>query len=69
MASMKQVIEGLQILAKYVENPDKSWVSAEHDQIWAGPDRGEVVSEEDKKALEDLGWFEDDDCGGWSHFC
>ncbi len=60
-----EVIDGLKVIDKYVE--DKS-LQAEHDQIWFG-DYGESVhamTKEEKKKLEEEGWFEDEDA--WSHF-
>ena len=55
--SFKKVVEGLNILVKY---PNSS-ISAEHDQIWAGPFENEVKPE-DKEKLEELGWSIKDDC-------
>lgn len=53
---MDDLIEALKILNKY---PDVS-ITAEHDQIWAGP-RADEVSFEDRKRLEELDWFEDEE--------
>ncbi len=60
------IIDGLTILATY----DKTGygVCAEHDQIWAGPEEGSMVSEADKMKLVKLGWFLDEDVERWSAF-
>jgi hypothetical protein len=53
---MRHILAGLQILSKYEDDT----FCAEHDQIWAGPDY-EAVSEEDRQAMANLGWFVDGD--------
>ena len=66
---MLRILQGLEILAKYCEN-EKGDLTAEHDQIWAGPTGSfnpESVDEEDFIELKRLGWFIDED--SWSHFC
>lgn len=61
---MNPILEGMQIIAKYDPQFD---MCAEHDQIWVGHDV--EVSEEDKKRLLDLNWFQDSDADdSWSHF-
>jgi len=61
---MEEIFEGLKILMNY----GSSNFSAEHDQIFAGSDESvENIKEDDKKKLEDLGWFISEKC--WSHFC
>ena len=77
MASVKDVIEGLEILAKTAEVPigpaeqgstDRRQAhlgGASHDVIW-GPDAD--PSEEDKDRLEELGWFFDDESDCWARF-
>lgn len=60
--AIQQMIEGLQILAKY----PGAMTCAEHDQLMVGPPDMEV-SEEDRAALEALDWFEDSE-GGWATF-
>lgn len=65
---MEQILEGLQILSKYGPKGD---FSAGHDQIWAGDENDKSVtdmSEKDRKRMEELGWFIDDDFECWSHF-
>jgi hypothetical protein len=77
MASVKDVIEGLEILAKTAEVPiglaeqgstdrrQAHLIGASHDVIW-GPDAD--PSEEDKDRLEELGWFFDDESDCWARF-
>lgn len=61
MAALNNIIAGLQVLLKY-----ENYFAAEHDQIWAGgPKR---LPAEEKKILEDAGWFWDGDVESWSHF-
>jgi len=61
---MEEILEGLKILINY----GSSNFSAEHDQVFAGSDESvENIKEDDKKRLEELGWFIADD--SWSHFC
>lgn len=66
MAMISDLIEGFQILQKYVGS-DEHIGGADHDIIW-GVDC--EVSEEDAKRLNELGWHQDsdsDEC--WSRFC
>lgn len=72
MAIMNDVKEGLEILIKYEKIYGiKGYVSAEHDQIWAGcdydTDRGRM-DKKDRARLRRLGWFVDTDCDCWSRF-
>ena len=84
MSSINDIRQGLDILAKYCD-PDKEYVSAEHDQIWAGPsipciedETGETdpvpapeapITKEDHEKLDQLGWFIDAVYECYSHFC
>jgi hypothetical protein len=77
MASIKDVIEGLEILAKTATVPvflaeqgstDRRQAhlgGASHDVIW-GPEAD--PSDEDKARLDELGWFFDDGLDCWSRF-
>jgi len=77
MASIKDVIEGLEILAKTAEVPiflaeqgstdrrEAHLGGASEDVIW-GPKAD--PSEEGKARLEKLGWLFDDESGCWSRF-
>lgn len=60
--TLGNLLEGMQIVAKY-EKPGAYCVSAEHDQIWCGA-YDLPLSDEDKKRMEELGWFEAED--SWS---
>lgn len=67
MATYKEVIEGLQILAKYSED-DEHQIAAEHDELYAGPDDPSVVTEDDRGRLNELGWRFDPGLGCWRRF-
>lgn len=70
MATMKDVREGLAILAKYVEE-NSHCIDAKHDVLYAGPAcSGEdaPVSPDDRAALEKLGWHYDDEAESWARF-
>jgi len=63
---VKKVLEGLLILKKYFPEGD---IAAQHDEIYAGGDASEVeISESDKKRLDDLGWFIDEEEDSWKKF-
>jgi hypothetical protein len=77
MASIAEVVEGLEILAKTASVPlglaekgenDRRTAhlgGADHDVIW-GPDAD--PSDEDKTRLEQLGWHFDEELDCWSLF-
>ena len=77
MASIKEVVEGLEILAKTAEVPvclaeqgqtdrrEADLGGADHDIIY-GPDAD--PSEEDKERLDELGWHFDDEADCWARF-
>jgi len=65
MATVRQVIEGLEILVKYAANKDAHDFAAGHEQIYYG-ESDWSISEDDKKRLDELGWFIDED--SWSRF-
>ena len=56
-STMRGWLEVFTIFAKYIDADERFNVCAEHDEIWAGPD-AEVVTDEDKKRLYELGWTE-----------
>lgn len=65
---VNDIIEGLQIIQK--SKPDGAsdyHFRAEHDVIYVG-DLNWVMTEEDKKRMEELGWTADENAGGWSTF-
>lgn len=63
MATRKEIIEGLQILEKH--DPDTYGVCAEHDIVYGG--HGELpLTDEERKRMDDLGWFIDSDSGSWA---
>jgi hypothetical protein len=67
MATLNQVIKGLEILVKYSGDGSHS-ICAEHDIIYAGPDVKEDLRDEDRKALEELGWHWAEDADSWARF-
>lgn len=62
---MNRILKGLTILAKYVKDGS---ISAEHDEIWAGGEGQENMTEEDKKEMDDAGWTFDENFDSWHHF-
>jgi len=64
---MERILRGLEILFKYYPSAD---FASEHDQIWvySWTEKTEV-SKENKKKLDGLGWFIDEEDDTWSHFC
>lgn len=58
---MKKLIEALNIFLKYA-NPDYPF-HCEHDYLYVDINP-ELVSEEDKAALDELGFFIDEEYGG-----
>ncbi len=68
---MKDLIEALQIFLKYKNETYPT--HCEHDVMYIMDVTKEEVSEEDRKRLEELGFFHDDDCEegageGWMSF-
>ncbi len=63
---MKTILEGLKIIAKYTPDTD---FAAEHDIIYCGECDEMNMSDEDKKKMEDLGWFIDEEYNCWCSFC
>ena len=59
MATINEVLKGLEILSKYCDPDKHSCISAEHDEICAGPDllNGPKIPKADKAKLKALGWF------------
>ena len=63
MPNVESVIEGLQIFAKY--KPGK-WCAAEHDIIYGPCSDSDQISDEDRKRLDEIGWFIDGDSDSWA---
>lgn len=59
-----RIVEGLIILEAY----DPLNISAEHDIICAGPDDIEKVSYDDRRRLDELGWFVEVGSNSYAHF-
>ncbi len=77
MASIKDVIEGLEILAKTAAVPvflaeqgstdrRQAHLGGAYDDIILGPEAD--PSEEDKARLDEIGWYFDDDSDCWARF-
>lgn len=66
MATLKNVITGLQVFAKYGD--DKHTVCAEHDTLYAGPGDDVDLTDEDKKTLDAAGWRYDKSTDSWKTF-
>ena len=64
MNSYEKLIKALEIFNKY-DHPGK-YVSAEHDELFAGPEAS-VVSPEDLATLDELGW-RPSEYGGFQSF-
>ena len=66
MPKVKDIIEGLQIAARYcVKGTEADITNAEHDELLAMPDH--EMSAEDFRRMEELGWLWNDD-GYWKCF-
>lgn len=70
MAKTTNIIAGLNILAKYADGGlDALEVEGQHDIIFVvAPNDLRSVSDEDKKALDDLHWHWSTDGDCWSRF-
>lgn len=60
-------IDALEIFKRYETAESYSFMAAEHDVIYSGPDP-ELVSEADLKRLYELGWNENRGSGNFYHF-
>lgn len=58
MAKTSEIAKGLEIFLKYGDGYN---VSAEHDEFFAGPPDGVRLSLEDRAALKELGWMNEND--------
>lgn len=58
------ILEGMQIISKHVDAASYC-VQAGHEQIWCGA-YDLPLSDDEKKRMEELGWFEAED--SWSAF-
>ena len=65
---MKDLIEALTILAKYMDREQKNPTHCEHDVLYVCHIEPEEVSEEDLKRLDELGFFPDEDGEGFMSF-
>jgi hypothetical protein len=64
MATIRSVLRGLELLAKY--EPEAS-VDAQHDELFSGGPPPDEMSPDDVAELDSLGWLHDED-DGWSRF-
>lgn len=65
---MKDLIEALTILAKYIDSEERCPTYCEHDVLHVCGVNNEEVSEEDLKRLDELGFFLDEDGEGFMSF-
>lgn len=61
---MKDLIEALTILAKYMDAENKWPTHCEHDVLHVCGVNNEEVTDEDLKRLDELGFFPDEDWEG-----
>lgn len=66
MATINEVLGGLQILAKY--KGDKHEVNAEHDIIYACSIDSTPLTDEETRRLVELGWHVDSEYNCWACF-
>lgn len=64
MATLDDVIEGMEIIRRYSAPVD--CVKAEDGQILCGKYTGDKMSVSDRFKMGRLGWFEDKDWDAWS---
>jgi hypothetical protein len=62
-----EVAEGLLIIERYLGPNDKFSIGAEHDEIYAGYETPDKMSDEDRQKMENLGWFTTD-FDSWGYF-
>ena len=61
----KDLIKGLTIIEKYMPKGESGYhIRAEHDVIYAAS-LDWPISDKDKKELEELGFYPDEDADGW----
>jgi hypothetical protein len=61
MTRIKEIVRGIEILKKYNPNFENDWLGAEHDQIFFPLIDPKIISEEDLKELDELGYTVDED--------
>ncbi|KKN52286.1 hypothetical protein LCGC14_0613810 [marine sediment metagenome] len=62
---LNDIIDGLLIFKKYVDDGDKAWLCTGGLDVLYGPDLDKEVTNKDKEELEKLGWRFGDDEDGW----
>jgi hypothetical protein len=67
MAAIDQLIQALTIFKKYIGDDDFP-THCEHDTLMVMVHTEEEVSEEDRKTLEELGFFFDDNTESWHSY-
>lgn len=66
MTYYQEIIRALEIFSKY-SDVSEEFISAEHDEIYSGPDP-EIVSAEDLAELKELGWNPSEFSGSFYKF-
>ena len=67
MATLNQVIKGLEIFAKHGLG-DEHDICAEHDIIYAGANANGQLTRDEYDQLEALGWHWDESVDSWACF-
>lgn len=68
MATIRQVIDGLEVLAKHGDGYGQH-VMGEHDVIYAAESvNRDTLSAEERVAMEAAGWHWDDETESWARF-
>ncbi len=67
MASMKNIMAGLDILSKYV-NPSKETLHAEHDELYVPGSHPDDMLIDEVSKLYELGFLWDGDTESWKVF-
>ena len=66
MATLNNIVGGLQVFAKY--GGDQHLASAAHEVLYAGTPAGVKLTAEEEKTLSDLGWRYNKTEESWSIF-
>lgn len=66
MASFRDIVDGIEILASDLDDPNS--VCAEHDVIYAHGRSPDKLTAGEVDRLDDLGWTWDKTLECWSHF-
>lgn len=68
MATLKNIMAGLEIVAKHVKEPEKAWLCAEHDILFMPLMNDTEIPPEDEAALKELGAHRSSEGDCWAFF-